>query len=162
MSIANQVENQKTSVFDVQKANKMSSSQFMHKLYAVVEYQGAPFLAKITVEEYEVNKKRAYNAQRIKMSALSRAQYTQLKTAYRGIYASNADAISVSDLFNLVKTYGIKRKSTQSRAAASPIKAGDRLNASTNNYTQKNGNVNSILKEVRGIYRRKTKKEQPG
>ena len=58
-STANQVENQKTSVSDVQKANKMSSSQFMHKLYAVVEYQGAPFLAKITVEEYEVNKKRA-------------------------------------------------------------------------------------------------------
>lgn len=36
-----------------------------------------------------------------------------------------------------------KRKSTQSRAAASPIKAGDRLNASTNNYTQNGRNVNS-------------------
>ena len=74
-------------------------------MYSIVEYQGAPFLAKITVEEYEVNKKRAYNAQRIKMSALSRAQYNQLKTAYRGNYASNADAISIADLFDLVKTY---------------------------------------------------------
>ena len=39
------------------------------------------------------------------MSALSRAQYSQLKAGYRGNYASNADAISISDLFQLVKTY---------------------------------------------------------
>lgn len=39
------------------------------------------------------------------MSALSRAQYSQLKTAYRGKYASNADAISILDLFQLVNTY---------------------------------------------------------
>ncbi len=36
------------------------------------------------------------------MSALSRAQYSQLKTAYRGKYASNADAISISDFLYIV------------------------------------------------------------
>ncbi|MBE6705437.1 MAG: hypothetical protein E7583_09255 [Ruminococcaceae bacterium] len=66
-----------TAVSDANKANKKGSSQFMHYLYSVVEYQGAPFLAKITVEEYDTaGKHRAYNAQRIKMSALSRAQYS--------------------------------------------------------------------------------------
>ena len=95
-----------SSVTDVNKSNKKPSSEFMHYLYAPIEYQGAPFLAKITVEEYDVdNKKRAYNAQRIKLSALSRAQYSQLKAAYRGKYASNADAISIADLIELVKTY---------------------------------------------------------
>lgn len=63
----------------------------MHYFYSIVEYQGAPFLAKIVVEKYDTDgKHRAYNAHRIKMSALSRAQYSQLKTAYRGNYASNA------------------------------------------------------------------------
>ena len=50
-------------------------------------------------------KTRAYNAQRIKMSTLSRAQYSQLKAAYRGNNASSVDAISVADLVTLVKTY---------------------------------------------------------
>lgn len=78
----------------------------MHYLYAPIEYQGAPFLAKITIEEYNFdNKKRAYNAQRIKLSTLSRAQYSQLKTGYRGKYASSVDAISISDLYKLVKTF---------------------------------------------------------
>ncbi len=44
------------------------------------------------------------------MSSLSRAQYSQLKAAYRGNYASNVDAISVSDLFHLVKNYDKKFK----------------------------------------------------
>ena len=78
----------------------------MHYLYSIVEYQGAPFLAKIVIEEYDVDgKKRAYNARRIKMSTLSRAQHSQLKAAYRGNYASNVDAVSIADLFSLVKTY---------------------------------------------------------
>ena len=95
-----------TAVSDGKKSNKKGTSEFMHYLYAVVEYQKAPFLAKITVEEYGFDgQKRAYNAQRIKMSALSRAQYSQLKAAYRGKNASNADAISIADLHALVKTY---------------------------------------------------------
>ena len=95
-----------TAISDTKKNNKKGSSQFMHYLYAPIEYQGAPFLAKITIEEYDVdNKKRAYNAQRIKLSTLSRAQYSQLKAAYRGNYASSVDAISIADLVSLVKTF---------------------------------------------------------
>ena len=78
----------------------------MHYLYTLVEFQGAPFLAKLTVEEYDFQgKHRAYNVQRIKMSTLSRAQYSQLKTAYRGKYASSVDDISIADLHALVKQY---------------------------------------------------------
>ncbi len=95
-----------TAIVDKNKGNKKGSSQFMHYLYAVVEYQGAPFLAKLAVEEYNAGtSERAYNIQRIKMSTLSRAQYSQLKTAYRGKYASSVDAISISDLYSLVKTF---------------------------------------------------------
>ena len=43
--------------------------------------------------------------QRIKMSTLSRAQYSQLKTAYRGKYASSVDTLSIADLYKFVKTY---------------------------------------------------------
>ncbi len=71
-----------------------------------VEYNGNPFLAKITVEEYgNETRHRAYNVERIKMSALSRAQYSQMKSAYRVHFASNADAISIANLFSLVKQY---------------------------------------------------------
>ncbi len=66
-------------------------------------------MAKITVEEYDVDsKKRAYNVERIKMSALSRLQYDAMKASYRNSLASNADGISVADLFELVKTYDKK------------------------------------------------------
>ncbi len=95
-----------TQISDKNNNNKKGSSEFMHYLYAVVEFQGAPFLAKITVEEYNAGiGYRAYNAQRIKMSTLSRAQYSQLKTAYRGKNASSVDAISVADLFEIVNRY---------------------------------------------------------
>ena len=95
-----------TAVSDAKKSNKKGTSEFMHYLYTLVEFQGAPFLAKLTVEEYDFQgKHRAYNVQRIKMSTLSRAQYSQLKTAYRGKYASSVDAISIADLHALVKQY---------------------------------------------------------
>ena len=78
----------------------------MHYLYCIVEYQGAPFLAKIAVEEYSTDlKHRAYNAQKIRMSALSRSQYNELKSEFQKFNASNTDAISISSLFKLVKTY---------------------------------------------------------
>ena len=41
-----------TAVSNRYKANKKRTSQFMHYLYSIVEYNGNPFLAKITVEEY--------------------------------------------------------------------------------------------------------------
>lgn len=98
-----------TSVSQQSSANKKGSTQFMHYMYSLVEYNGNPFLAKITVEEYgNETRHRAYNVERIKMSALSRAQYSQMKSAYRGNFASNADAISISNLFSLVKQYDKK------------------------------------------------------
>ena len=42
------------------------------------------------------------------MSTLSRAQYFQRKSAYRGKFASDVDALSVADLFKLVKEYDTK------------------------------------------------------
>lgn len=42
------------------------------------------------------------------MSALSRTQYSQKKSAYRGNLASNADAVSVAELHSLVKEYDKK------------------------------------------------------
>ncbi len=89
--------------------NKKGSTAFMHYFYSVVEYNGNPFLAKIAVEEYNIDsEKRAYNVERIKMSALSRTQYSTMKASYRGNLVSNADGISVADLFELVKTYDKK------------------------------------------------------
>ena len=93
-----------TAVSEKNTANKKGSTQFMHYLYSIVEYNGNPFLAKITVEEYgNEGSRRAYNVARIKMSSFSRAQYSQMKSAYRGSFASNDDALSVADLVSLVK-----------------------------------------------------------
>ena len=77
------------------------------------------------------------NAQRIKISTLSRAQYSQLKTAYRGNYASSVDAISISDLYELVKTIALRdlgeTKSDRGRQdARSSIEAADNLHRSVN------------------------------
>lgn len=88
------------------KVNKKGSTTFMHYLYTPISINGAPFIAKLTVEEYDLTgKTRAYNLQRIEMSALSRAQYSRLITENRGKYAYNADALSVSQPFGFVKEY---------------------------------------------------------
>ena len=42
------------------------------------------------------------------MSALSRAEYNQMKSAYSDIFASSADAVSVAELHSLVKEYDKK------------------------------------------------------
>ena len=56
-----------TSVSQKSSANKKGSTQFMHYMYSLVEYNGNPFLAKITVEEYgNKTRHRAYNFDRIK------------------------------------------------------------------------------------------------
>ena len=100
-----------TTVSEKSTSNKKGSTHFMHYMYSLVEYNGNPFLAKIAVEEYgNDSNHRAYNVERIKMSALSRAQYLQIKSAYRENFASNADTLSVSDLFSLVKQYDSKFK----------------------------------------------------
>lgn len=77
----------------------------MHYLYCPVEFNGAPFIAKITIEEYDVDsKRRAYNAQRIKMSSLPRAHFSTLnKDAKARNIRLQDDEITVADLFALVK-----------------------------------------------------------
>ena len=77
----------------------------MHYLYTIMSVNGAPFIAKVAVEEYGNGQKRAYNVQKIKMSDLSRARYTQIKNECRGKYAYKSNAISVADLFAFVKKY---------------------------------------------------------
>lgn len=88
------------------KQNKKGSTQFMHYLYAPISINGAPFIAKLTIEEYDVDgKTRAYNLRRIEMPKLSRAQFSDMIKENRGKYAYNSDALSVAQLFDLVKTY---------------------------------------------------------
>lgn len=78
----------------------------MHYLYTPVSINGAPFLAKLTVEEYDVDGKvRAYNLRRIEMPKLSRAQFSSLIAGNRGKYAYNFDTLSLAQLFELVKQY---------------------------------------------------------
>lgn len=91
--------------------NKKGSTQFMHYLYAPISVNDAPFIAKLSIEEYDLTgKNRAYNLQRIKLSEVSRAQYSQLIEENRGKFAYTSDALSVAQLFNLVKTYDTKFK----------------------------------------------------
>lgn len=94
-----------THISEKGKANKKGSATFMHYLYCPVEFNGAPFIAKITIEEYDVDsKRRAYNAQRIKMSSLPRAHFSTLnKDAEARNIRLQDDEITVADLFSLVK-----------------------------------------------------------
>lgn len=86
--------------------NKKGSTQFMHYLYTPISINGAPFIAKLSIEEYVLTgKNRAYNLQRIELSEVSRAQFSQLIEENRGKYAYTSDALSVSQLFKLVKNY---------------------------------------------------------
>jgi len=84
--------------------NKKGSTQFMHYLYTPISINGAPFIAKVSIEEYDlISKNRAYNLQRIELSEVSRAQYSQLIEENRGKYAYTSDALSVAQLFDFVK-----------------------------------------------------------
>ncbi len=95
-----------TKITSDQKGNKKGSTQFMHYLYTPVSINGAPFLAKLTVEEYDVDgKTRAYNLRRIEMPELSRTQFSSLIAGNRGKFAYNSDALSVAQLFDFVKQY---------------------------------------------------------
>ena len=92
--------------------NKKGSTQFMHYLYTPISINGAPFMAKLTVEEYDVDgKMRAYNLRRITMSNLSRAQFSELILQNREKYAYKSDVLSVAQLFELVKKYDAEFKS---------------------------------------------------
>ena len=86
--------------------NKKGNSVFMHYFYCPLSVNGAPFMAKLTVEEYDVDgKNRAYNLRQIKMSNLQRAQFSQMLVENRGDYALQYDALTVAQLYDFVKTY---------------------------------------------------------
>lgn len=108
-----------TQLSDLSSKNKKGSTQFMHVFYTPISYNGAPFLAKITVEEYRVDGiLRAYNAQRITMSALPRSYFQQLnQAASAGDSRLHADEIMVSQLYELVKQYD---KGFKNRTAPNP------------------------------------------
>ena len=93
-----------TQVSQKNTGHKKGSTQFMHYLYTPISINGAPFVAKLCIEEYGFNEsKRAYNLQRLKISEVSRAQYSQLIDENRGKYAYTSDALSVAQLFEFVK-----------------------------------------------------------
>ena len=76
----------------------------MHYLYTPISVNGAPFIAKLAVEEYGFDtNQREYNLQRIEISTLQRAQYAQIISDNRKKYAYNVDALSVSQLYEFVK-----------------------------------------------------------
>ena len=126
-----------TKISDKTSKNKKGSTQFMHYLYAPVSVNGAPFIAKLTVEEYDVDgKNRAYNLQRIEMSDLQRAQYAQLISENRGKYAYKSDALSVAQLFDFVKRYDEEFKPKSVNPAllnedGTPRRRGRRLTMAT-------------------------------
>ena len=97
-------------LFDTQlsepgKSEKKGSTAFMHYLFTPVTINGAPFIAKLEIEEYGVeNSRRAYNLQRIEMSEVSRAQFSQILEENRGKYAYTSDALSVAQLYEFVKS----------------------------------------------------------
>lgn len=93
-----------TAVSEANKANKKGSSQFIHYFYSVVEYQGEPFLAKITVEEYlngNDTTMRTYKLADIEKLSAKGAIGSLMLTS-----SPNVDSISnISDLFEFVKAY---------------------------------------------------------
>jgi len=95
-----------TRISEKSGGNKKGSTHFMHYLYTHISVNGAPFIAKLAVEEYDLTaKQRAYNLQRIEMSELSRAQYSQLIAENREKYAYNSDSLSITQLFGFVKRF---------------------------------------------------------
>lgn len=78
----------------------------MHILYAPITINNAPFLVKLVVEEYDLDSKsRGYNVQRIKMSSLQAAQFSELTRKSRKSGSSAKDGISIAQLYSLVKTF---------------------------------------------------------
>ena len=76
----------------------------MHKLYAPVMYDGKPYIAKVTVEEYGVKEtgRRFYNLRAIKISPAGGA--LDLQKSYDTVPYTE-DNFTVADLFELVKKY---------------------------------------------------------
>lgn len=100
---------EKATLFDTRlsesgKSEKKGGTSFMHYLYTPVTINGAPFIAKLEIEEYgPENSRRAYNLQRIEMSEVSRAQFSQILEENREKYAYTSDALTVAQLYDFVK-----------------------------------------------------------
>ena len=76
----------------------------MHYLYVPVSINESPFIAKVAVEEYgPKNARRAYNLQRIELSEVPRAQFSQILLENREIYAYTSDALTVSQMYDYSK-----------------------------------------------------------
>ena len=141
-----------TRISNANKGNKKGSTQFMHYLYAPVSVNGAPFIAKLTIEEYDLtSQKRSYNLQKIEMSDLSRAQFSQIIENNREKYAYKSDSLSVSQLYDFVKR---KDKNFSPAPEISPEDAKKLLNKDGTpkvfDYTMEDGSVIKVFKNGAG------------
>lgn len=104
--LCNNIPYNNKSAFLKNKSNKKGSTSFMHYLYSHITINNAQFWVKLVAEEYEIERtERGYNIQRINMSTLQTAQFSELIRKSRKIGSSVVDGISVSDLYSLVKEY---------------------------------------------------------
>ena len=94
-----------TEVSERDSRKKHIETEWMHKLYAYVEYNRKPYIAKISVEEYGTSEnagKRFYNLRGIKIEPVGGAPNTNVSY---GTVPDTDSTISISDLFALVKKY---------------------------------------------------------
>ena len=84
---------------------KHNETAWMHKLYALVNYNGVPYIAKVTVEEYgagEEAHRRFYNLRGIKIEPVGGAP--DAYTSY-GTMPNTDSMVSISGLYSLVKQF---------------------------------------------------------
>lgn len=87
---------------------KHNKTAWMHKLYALVNYNGVPYIAKVTVEENGADEeahRRFYNLRGIKIEPVGGAP--DAYTSY-GTMPDTDSMVSISDLYTLIKTYDKK------------------------------------------------------
>lgn len=93
-------------VSEKNNSNKANNTAFMHKFYNVFRFNGEPYLAKTTVEEFADSQsgtlKRVYNIQDIKIEPLRHIEFADNNQLARSVL--NGSDISISELFRLVKS----------------------------------------------------------
>ena len=104
-----------------QSKSKMPNTAFMHSFYAPVDYGGQMYIAKLFVEEAMGNKttdvfRRAYELRRIEIQQMptSGAQSGVLSASGVLTTGTDVDALTIAELFNLVKQNDPKFKSGDS------------------------------------------------
>lgn len=103
-----------------ERANKHPNTLFMHKLYAPAVFDGRDYIAKISVEEYADNSDtslRFYNLRSIEISPTG-AEFSS-KSIPTGL-PNIGDNYTVSQFFNLVKTYDKDFKPKDSSKVVNP------------------------------------------